>query len=104
MSSRHIQVLLGLIFLALGGWVLLFPAQVEVLAFNPDYFIGTQASGVLLGCFGAQAVLCGLAIVSSRFSARTFLVFGLAGSLPFFVLLRVCRADILPMDAPGLRG
>ena len=85
MSANRIQTLLGLIFLALGGWVLLFPGQVEALALNPDYAIGTQTSRVLFGCFGAQAVLCGTAIVFSRFTARTFLVFGLVGSLPFFL-------------------
>lgn len=84
-SAKHIQVLLGLIFLLLGGWVLLFPGQVEALALNPNHVIGTQTSRVLFGCFGAQAVLCGTVIVSSHFTARTFLVFGLVGSLPFFL-------------------
>jgi hypothetical protein len=85
LSARHVQTLLGLIFLALGGWVLLFPGQVEALALNPDYAIGTRTSRVLIACFGAQAVLCGTVIVSSRFAARTFLLFGLLGSLPFFL-------------------
>lgn len=84
MSAKHIQTLLGLIFLVLGGWVLLLPGQVEALALNPEYAIGTQTSRVLIACFGAQAVLCGIVIVSSRFTAHTFLLFGLLGSLPFF--------------------
>jgi hypothetical protein len=63
----------------------MFPGQVESLALNPDYVIGTQTSRVLFACFGAQAVLCGTVIVFSRFTARTFLVFGLIGSLPFFL-------------------
>lgn len=85
MSSKHLQILLGLIFLLLGGWVLLFPGQVEALALNPDSVIGTQTSQLLFGCFGAQAVLCGTVVLASRFTARTFLIVGLVGSLPFFV-------------------
>lgn len=85
MTSRHIQSLLGLIFLILGGWVLLLPGQVEALVLTPEYAIGTLTSRVLLACFGAQAVLCGTVILASHFTARTFLIFGLVGSLPFFV-------------------
>jgi hypothetical protein len=84
-SARLIQTLLGLIFLVLGGWVLLLPGQVEALVLNPEYAIGSQTSRVLFGCFGAQAVLCGTVIVASDFKARTFLIFGLLGSIPFFV-------------------
>ena len=84
-TARRIQTLLGLIFLGLGGWVLLFASQVEALVLAPDHVMGTTASAVLLGCFGAQAVLCGTVILSAEFTARTFLVFGLVGSLPFFV-------------------
>jgi hypothetical protein len=38
---------------------------------------------ILIGCFGAQAVLAGLFIVTSRFTRWTFLVYGIA-LLPFF--------------------
>ena len=85
MTAKHLQITLGSIFLILGGWVVLFAAQVEQLILTPTHFIGTTSSKVILGCFGAQAVLCGTVILSSRFTKRTFLVFGLVGSLPFFV-------------------
>jgi hypothetical protein len=85
MTSGLLQNVLGFIFFALGGWVLLFPSQVEALVLNPDYAIGTQTSQVLFGCFGAQAVLCGIVILASRFTARTFLILGLVGSIPFLL-------------------
>lgn len=85
MTARSMQRLLGLIFLILGGWTLAFPAYVEGFVLAPDHFMGTTASAVLIGCFGAQAVLCSVLILTSEFTPRTFLVFGLVGSLPFFV-------------------
>ena len=39
----------------------------------------------LIGCFGAQAVLCGTIIATAEFKPQTFLIFGLIGSVPFFV-------------------
>jgi hypothetical protein len=85
MKAKHIQYFLGSIFLVLGLWVLVFPRTVEALVLAPDYFIGSTASAVLIGCFGAQAVLCSVLILSTTFSPGAFLLFGLVGSLPFFV-------------------
>lgn len=81
---RLIQRLLAAPFLVLGGWCLLAPGQVERLSLRPGFIADTPASHLLLGCFGAQAVLCGLLVLLSRFTRRTFLVFGLAASIPFF--------------------
>ena len=85
MKAITIQYLLGAIFLLLGLWALLFPGSVERMAIAPPYYIGNYASAVLIGCFGAQAVLCATLLFSATFTARTFLVFGLIASLPFFV-------------------
>jgi hypothetical protein len=85
MKARHIQNLLGSIFLLLGMWALFFPSVVETFVLAPEYFIGSTSSALLIGCFGAQAILCSILIFCTTFSARTFLVFGLMGSLPFFV-------------------
>ena len=85
MKAFHIQLLLGLIFLFLGMWALLFAGHVEALVLAPDHFIGTTASAVLIGCFGAQAILCATLIFTTRFTAQTFLIFGLIGSIPFFI-------------------
>lgn len=43
-----------------------------------------STSRLLLACFGAQAVLCGVVILTSRFTPAIFLAFGLCGSIPFF--------------------
>ena len=85
MKAINVQYFLGSIFLILGSWALFFPAHVEKLGFSEEYYIGTISSSVLLSCFGAQAVLCSVLIFFSKFTQRTFLVFGFAGSIPFFV-------------------
>lgn len=84
MTAQYLQRALALIFLGLGGWCLLAPGQVETLVLRPEFVVGNATSALLMGCFGAQAVLAGIAIWFSRFTARTFLVFGIAGSVPFF--------------------
>ncbi len=85
LSPRQIQNLLALIFIGLGGWCLVTPHMVEGLVLRPEYQELTLASAVLFGCFGAQAVLCGTVIAFSTFTRKTFLVFGLIASVPFFV-------------------
>ncbi|MBZ6379702.1 hypothetical protein B5C34_15135 [Pacificimonas flava] len=85
MSPRVIQRCLALIFLLLGGWCLLFPGVVEELSLRPDYRHNDATTNLLLGCFGAQAMLCGTVIWFAEFRAVTFLVFGIVGSVPFFV-------------------
>ena len=85
MKAIHIQKSLALIFLLLGGWCVLMPATVEGLVLKPEFYVGNSTSKLLLGCFGAQAVLVGAVIWTSTFRASTFLIFGLAASLPFFV-------------------
>ena len=85
MTPIMIQRLLALVFLGLGAWALLFPDTVERLVLTPEHYMGTAASNLLMACFGAQAVLAGLVIALSKFRPITFLVFGIVGSLPFFV-------------------
>lgn len=85
MNSRQIQLVLAIVFLGLGGWALLMPGTVISLVFREDYKIDTAASRLLMGCFGSQAVLTGTVLALTRFSARGFLVFGIVGSVPFFV-------------------
>ncbi|MEO0981358.1 MAG: hypothetical protein AAFX03_01755 [Pseudomonadota bacterium] len=84
-TARRIQIALALVFLVLGGWCLATPHMVERLVLRPEHQHLTAASAVWVGCFGAQAVLGGIVIATSRFTARTFLIFGLCASLPFFV-------------------
>jgi len=77
------QRLIAVPFLVLGAWCLLFPQMVERLGFTPEYYHGTTTTALMMGCFGAQAVLAGLFAFFSRFTRTTFLVYGIA-LLPFF--------------------
>jgi hypothetical protein len=73
-----IQRLISLPYLILGGWCLLAPHMVEGLMINPPFQHLSTTSALLIGCFGAQAVLGGLFIWFSRFTAQTFLVYAFA--------------------------
>lgn len=84
MTSRRLQTCLAAIFLLLGAWCLLAPAQVVGLTFTPELNEATRQARFLMGCFGAQAVLNGTILLTARFTPTTFLVFGLVGSVPFF--------------------
>ncbi|HMO74885.1 MAG TPA: hypothetical protein PKD48_06035 [Sphingopyxis sp.] len=77
------QRLLALPFLILGGWCFAAPHMVERLTINPGYQHLSTTSALLIGCFGAQAVLGGLFIAFSRWTRRTFAIYA-AALLPFF--------------------
>jgi hypothetical protein len=83
MSPLLIQRLIAIPFLVLGAWALLFPGMVERLTLTPQYQHNSATSALLIGCFGAQAVLSGLFAAFSRFTKTTFLVYAVA-LLPFF--------------------
>lgn len=83
MTPLLIQRLISVPFLALGGWCLFFPAMVEHLTLQPAYQHNSATSALLIGCFGAQAVLSGLFAFFSRFTRTTFLVYAIA-LVPFF--------------------
>lgn len=83
-AAKRIQFALAAIFIGLGGWCLVAPQSVERLALRPEFQHMSATSALFIACFGAQAVLCGLVIALSEFKPRTFLVFGLLGSVPFF--------------------
>jgi hypothetical protein len=57
-----LQRLISLPYLILGGWCLLAPHSVEGLTINPAFQHLSTTSALLIGCFGAQAVLGGLFI------------------------------------------
>ncbi len=85
MTSRTLQTCLALIFLLLGGWCLLLPGMVVRFTFQPDLNEPIRQARFLMGCFGAQAVLTGTILLTARFTPTTFLVFGIVGSVPFFI-------------------
>jgi hypothetical protein len=119
-SPLTAQRLIAVPFLVLGAWCLSLPGMVERLAVRPEYYHGDTTTALLIGCFGAQAVLSGLFAAFSRFTRTTFLVYGLA-LLPFFwfnywfvfvvpvlnawmTLDFVCNAAMLVLCAIGFRG
>src|SRR5687768_16664182 len=57
--------------------------MVARLGFRPEHYRQSIATSLMIGCFGAQAVLSGLFAAFSRFTRTTFLVYGIA-LLPFF--------------------
>lgn len=84
MSVRQIQIGLAAVFFVLGGWALLAPQNVIEMTILPQWISGDRLAVFAVGCFGAQAWLAGLFIAFSRFTAATFLAYGIA-LLPFFV-------------------
>ena len=84
MRSASLQRFLASIFLVLGAWCMCLPRMVEQLTIRPEHQVLTATSSVFIACFGAQAVLCGAVIWFSKFTPKTFLAFGLLGSIPFF--------------------
>jgi hypothetical protein len=83
MTALLAQRLIAVPFLVLGTWCLVLPSMVERLGVAPAYVHGTTTSALLIGCFGAQAVLSGLFAAFSKFTKTTFLIYGVA-LLPFF--------------------
>lgn len=84
-TAKALKTVQALVFLGLGGWCLLAPHMIETLSLKPDYQHLSATTALLMGCFGAQAVLCGSLMLLSRFTAEAFLGFGLLASIPFFV-------------------
>ena len=85
--DRKAQLLMGTVFTTMGLGTMLFPKFAIETSFSPQY-LGkegvTPPVALITRCFGSQATLCGLLILSSNFSADTFRNFGLA-MIPYFV-------------------
>lgn len=84
MTRKHIQYALASVFFVLGGWCLLSPSTVMTLAITPEYRSEAPIVPILVGAFGAQALIAGIFAAFSTFTRTTFLAYGIA-LLPFFV-------------------
>lgn len=82
-SARTWQILIAVPFLTLGAWALISPSTVQLVALRPDARMDERILNVTLGAFGAQALLCSMFILTSRFTRWSFLAYGIA-LLPFF--------------------
>lgn len=84
MSIIAIQRLLASVFIVLGGWCLLAPQSVLHLTVTPAYQSDDRIVSILMGAFGAQALIASLFALTARFTSTTFLAYGLS-LFPFFV-------------------
>lgn len=106
MSPLVIQRLIAAVFIGLGGWCLLMPGMVADLCLTPAWRGDDPVIPILIGCFGAQAVLAGLFAGFARFTKVTFLVYGVA-LLPFFAFnawfyfVEPVFSEFILLDAAG---
>ena len=84
MSSKQIQYMLASVFFVLGGWCVLSPTSVMDLAITPEYRSTAPIAPILMGAFGAQAIIAGTFAAFSTFTKETYVAYGLV-LLPFFV-------------------
>jgi hypothetical protein len=89
--SKKIQYLLGGVFTGMGLATMLFPSEVLRHCFTKEFLALPSGSTeyprslvLSIQCFGSQASLCGLVILSSKFCKETYRNFGLA-MIPYFV-------------------
>jgi hypothetical protein len=75
------QMLLGTVFTGMGLATMLFPVQITELSFTKE-FLGsdgvTAPLKLAIQCFGSQATLCGVLILSCKFTSETFRNLGIA--------------------------
>jgi hypothetical protein len=84
MPPKQIQYCLASVFFVLGGWCLISPGSMLALAIRPEYHSSAPIVPILIGAFGAQALIAGLFAASATFTRTTFALYG-AALLPFFV-------------------
>ena len=83
MNARTTQILIGSVFLLLGGWALLMPRAVIYLDVRPEFRSNDYLATFAVACFGAQACLFALVAFTARFTRLTFAAYGVS-LLPFF--------------------
>ena len=72
MSARAIQYILASVFLVLGGSCLISPTSVLELSITPAYRSDAPIVPILMGAFGAQALIAGLFAAFSIFMKQHF--------------------------------
>lgn len=78
------QRLQGLIFLFMGGACVVAPGALLHLSLTKPPPLDDAATLLIFQCFGAQACLCGLLLLTARMDARAFKAWTMA-MLPFLV-------------------
>ncbi|KAJ5657543.1 uncharacterized protein N7484_001192 [Penicillium longicatenatum] len=62
----------------MGAWCLFLPSTVIGLSLTPQYVSYDRTTLLLMRCFGAQAMTCGLLLGTATMTKRSFTAFGLA--------------------------
>lgn len=94
LPSSFYRKIIGVTFTGMGAITLLFPGTTLYYSLTPSSYLsitkGLQPSDVIVPemklmtqCFGAQATLGGIIILTSQFSKFTFKIFGLS-MIPFY--------------------
>ncbi|PKS08090.1 hypothetical protein jhhlp_005365 [Lomentospora prolificans] len=75
---RRLQTAMAVGYSSMGAWCLLHPASVISLSLSPTYAVYNATTGLLMRCFGAQAMTAGLLLGTAPMDERSFTCFGLA--------------------------
>jgi len=87
-APRTPQIVMGACWTAMGAACVVFPEQVLRLSLSPKVLPEGKKEKdpslqLMTQCFGAQAVMCGILLCSSKLDSRGYAIWGLA-LLPFF--------------------
>ncbi|CEN61268.1 hypothetical protein ASPCAL07930 [Aspergillus calidoustus] len=77
-TARRIQLAMALGYSGLGAWCLLHPTSAIRLSLSPQYITLDRAPVLIMRCFGAQAMTCGLLLGVADMTRKSFLAFGAA--------------------------
>jgi hypothetical protein len=101
MTARACQFLIAFVFLGLGGWALLAPADVIERALTEAYRDTSFIMRFAIACFGAQAVMFGIMAMAVKWSSRAFAVFAVV-LIPFFVFNWYFHYEIPVLTSIGM--
>ncbi|KAF0687107.1 Aste57867_21078 [Aphanomyces stellatus] len=99
------QSILGGVFSAMGLATLFFPGLVHEYGFEKA-FVGAEPASpamlIMIQCFGSQAALCGLTILSTKWTRRSYRNFALA-MVPYLVfdVYALAKGMCTPFGAIG---
>ncbi|KAK3328137.1 hypothetical protein B0T19DRAFT_183649 [Cercophora scortea] len=78
-TVRRMQVAMATAYSTMGAWCLVHPSSVMALGFTPAYAaICNSTTSLMMRCFGAQAMTCGLVLGTCDMTPFSFTAFGLA--------------------------
>ena len=88
-AQKRIQLVMGGQFFAMGVITLLCPSHVIRYGTNPSIVSDSPGARFMTRCFGSQAALQGVLLLTCEFKTRTWLWWG-AAIVPFLVFNVLC--------------